>query len=83
MYYYFPCDIITLIWMRVYTHRMKGDKIMKKVLLSVISVILCLSLMIPVGVTAFAEAPADDTVIVEDTNTSTGLEDIFANYILD
>ena len=53
---------------------------MKKVLLSVISVILCLSLMIPVGVTAFAEVPADDTVIVEDTNT--GLEDIFANVDL-
>lgn len=50
---------------------------MKKVLLSVISVILCLSLMIPVGVTAFAEVPADDTAIVEDTNVN--FEDIFAN----
>lgn len=53
---------------------------MKKVLLSVISVILCLSLMIPVGVTAFAEVPAEDTAIVEDTNMN--LEDIFANVDL-
>lgn len=53
---------------------------MKKVLLSVISVILCLSLMIPVGVTAFAEVPADDTAIVEDTNVS--FDDIFADVDL-
>ncbi|MBQ8574945.1 MAG: hypothetical protein IJ447_02730 [Clostridia bacterium] len=53
---------------------------MKKVLLSVISVILCLSLMIPVGVTAFAEVPADDTAIVEDTNMN--FEDVFANVDL-
>ncbi len=43
---------------------------MKKTLLSVISVILCLSMMLSIGVTAFAETPADDTVIVEDTNTT-------------
>ena len=53
---------------------------MKKVLLSVISVILCLSLMIPVGVTAFAEVPSEDTAIVEDTNVNFG--DILADVDL-
>ena len=50
---------------------------MKKSLLSVISVILCLCLVFPIGVTAFAEDPADDTVIVEDENGVT-LEDVIA-----
>ncbi len=41
---------------------------MKKILLSAISVILCLSMMLSIGVTAFAETSADDTVIVEETD---------------
>ncbi len=52
---------------------------MKKLLLSVISVILCLSMMLSIGVTAFAETPADDTVIVEDTNTT--LEDYISGAL--
>ncbi len=53
---------------------------MKKTLLSAISVILCLSMMLSIGVTAFAENPAEDTVIVEETNTSS-VEDFISGAL--
>ncbi len=51
---------------------------MKKILLSAISVFLCLSMMLSIGVTAFAETPTDDTVTVEENTT---LEDFISGAI--